>query len=89
MFTILHVILTQVALLVPWAITSPPLQQANVKNALQLLTVFPAARLILLNVFLATTVTLLNQQEHAPNAVLDVLAARVPNTALVLQQVIT
>jgi hypothetical protein len=61
----------------------------NARIALQLITVFPAARLILLNVFLATTVTLLNQQEHAPNAVLDVLAARVPNTALVLQQVIT
>jgi hypothetical protein len=61
----------------------------NARYALQLITVFPAARLILLNVFLATTVTLLNQQEHAPNAVLDVLAARVPNTALVLQQVIT
>jgi hypothetical protein len=61
----------------------------NARIALQLITVFPAARLILLNVFLATTVTLLNQQEHAPNAVLDVLAARVPNIALVLQQVIT
>ena len=88
-FTILHVILTQVALLVPWVITSPPLQLANVKNANLLLTVFPAARLILLNVFLATMVTLLNQQEHAPNAVLVVLAARVPDSVLVLQQVIS
>ena len=89
MFTILHVMLTQVALLVPWATTSPPLQQVNVRNALQLITVFPAARLILLNVFLATTVTLLNQQEHAPNAVLVVLAAQVPDSVLVLQQVIS
>lgn len=71
---------------VPWAITSPPLQQANARNALQFLTVFPAARLILINVFLATTVTLLNQQEHAPNAVLVVFAARVPDSVLVLQQ---
>jgi hypothetical protein len=88
-FTILHVILTQVALLVLWVTIFLLVLLANVKNANLLLTVFPAARLILLNVFLATTVTLLNQQEHAPNAVLDVLAARVPNTALVLQQVIT
>lgn len=86
MFTILHVILTQVALLVHWAITSPPLQQANARNANLLLTVFLAARLIRLNVFLATTVTLLNQQEHAPNAVLGVLAARVPDSVLVLPQ---
>ena len=88
-FTILHVILTQAALLVPWAITSNLLQQANARYALQLLTVFPAARLILINVFLATTVTLLNQQEHAPNAVLVVFAARVPDSVLVLQQVIS
>ncbi len=84
--TILHVILTQVALLVPWAITSPPLQQANARNAHLLLTVFPAARLILLNVFLATMAILLNRQEHAPNAVLAVLAARVPDSVLVLPQ---
>ncbi len=88
-FTMFHVVLTQVARHVPWAITSPPLQQANARNALQLLTVFPAARLILINVFLATTVTLLNQQEHAPNAVLVVFAARVPDSVLVPQQVIS
>ena len=85
-FTILHVILTQVALLVPWAITLPPLQEANVKNVLQLLTAFPAVRLNRLNVFLATTVTLLNRQEHAPNAVLAALAAQVPDSVLVLLQ---
>jgi hypothetical protein len=88
-FTILHVILTQAVLLVPWAITSALLQQANVKNALQFLTVFPVARLIRINVFLATMVILLNRQEHAQYAVLVVLAARVPDSVLVLQQVIS
>ena len=86
MFTILHVILTQVALLVLWVTIFLLVLLANVKNANLLLTVFPAAQLILLNVFLATTVTLLNRQEHAPNAVLAVLAARVPDSVLVLPQ---
>jgi hypothetical protein len=85
-FTILHVILTQVALLVLWVTIFLLVLLANVKNANLLLTVFPAAQLILLNVFLATTVTLLNRQEHAPNAVLVVLAARVPDSVLVLPQ---
>ena len=51
--TLLHVILTQVALLVPWAITSPPLQQVNARNVHLFLSVFPAVRQILLSVFLA------------------------------------